>query len=116
IYKVLVLTGLRRGELASLTVASVVLNAATPCLILQAAHAKNYQRAELPLRSDLADDLANWIEELQTARTVAIKDAQNILSMGGTNRPALPANTPLFPAINQELIKVFDRDLSAAGI
>ncbi|MCO6046175.1 hypothetical protein NG895_19930, partial [Aeoliella sp. ICT_H6.2] len=68
IYKTLVLTGLRRGELGSLTIGSVVLDMAAPYLVLDAANAKNHQRAELPLRRDLAEDIAAWIAERREAQ------------------------------------------------
>jgi len=53
IYKTLVLTGLRKGELASITVGQVVLDAATPCLILNAADEKNREGSTHSLRADL---------------------------------------------------------------
>ena len=37
------------------------------CLIMEAANAKNHQRAELPLRNDLAQELAEWIAERRSA-------------------------------------------------
>ena len=57
IYKTLVLTGLRKGELASITVGQVVLDAATPYLCLNAADEKNREGSTIPLRADLAADL-----------------------------------------------------------
>lgn len=67
VYKSLVLTGLRRGELASLTVGSLSLDSAPACLTLEAGDAKNHQRAELPLRDDLADDLRLWLTDKRAA-------------------------------------------------
>ena len=57
IYKTLVLTGLRKGELASLTVGQVVLDADPPFLVLDAADEKNREGSTIPLRADLAADL-----------------------------------------------------------
>ena len=57
IYKTLVLTGLRKGELASLTVAQVDLDADVPYIVLDAADEKNRQGSELPVRDDLAEDI-----------------------------------------------------------
>lgn len=57
IYKTLVLTGLRRGELASLTLGDLDLDGAVPYAALNARHEKNRQGSEIPLRDDLADDL-----------------------------------------------------------
>src|SRR5262249_29526595 len=63
IYKTLVLTGLRKSELASLTVAQLRLDAATPFLELDAADEKNGEGAKIPLRSDLAGELVNWLAD-----------------------------------------------------
>jgi integrase len=57
IYKTLVLTGLRKGELASLTVGQLVLDADPPFLVLDAANEKNREGSTVPLRADLAADL-----------------------------------------------------------
>ena len=61
IYKTLVLTGLRQGELASLTVGQVVLDADPPYVVLDAADEKNRQGSTIPLRADLAADLREWL-------------------------------------------------------
>lgn len=60
IYKTLVLTGLRKGELASLTVAQLDLDANSPYMVLDAADEKSRAGAEIPLRSDVAEDLGEW--------------------------------------------------------
>jgi integrase len=57
IYKTLVLTGLRRGELASITVGQVELESDPACIHLHAADGKNREAATIPLRADLADDI-----------------------------------------------------------
>ena len=57
IYKTLVLTGLRKGELASLTVGQLELDGPMPFVILNAADEKNRQGSTIPLRHDLANDL-----------------------------------------------------------
>jgi integrase len=60
-YKTLVLTGLRRGELASLTVGRLDLDAAPPWVVLRAADEKSREGNEVALRPDLADDLRSWV-------------------------------------------------------
>lgn len=100
IYKTLVLTGLRRGELASVTVGQLDLDGAFPCLVLDAADEKNREGSTIPLRSDLAADLREWL----AAKTVAMG-----LPTG------LPADAPLF-AVPKDLVRVLDKDLAAAGI
>src|SRR5262249_49734189 len=63
IYKTLVLTGLRKGELASLTAAHLRLDDAVPCLSLDAADEKNREGSDIPLRDDLAADLRDWLAD-----------------------------------------------------
>src|SRR5262245_43798953 len=57
IYKTLVLTGLRKQELASLTVAQLSLDGRDAYALLDAAAEKNREGNAIPLRSDLAADL-----------------------------------------------------------
>jgi integrase len=92
IYKTLVLTGLRRGELASLTVGQLELDDAAPHAQLSAADEKNREGNKIPLRADLVADLRAWIRE---------------------NRLAMDAKLFTVP---EKLIKIFNRDLKAAGI
>ncbi len=67
IYKTLVLTGLRKGELASLTVGQVVLDADPPYLILDAADEKNREGSSIPLQASLAADLRGWLADKAAA-------------------------------------------------
>ncbi len=131
IYKTLVLTGLRKGELASLTIGQVDLDADPPCLHLDATDAKNRQGATIPLRHDLADDLRKWLayrlqmlqEAARNAPTVAFDSeaaGRRRGDSGGSTRPTaipakLPADTPLF-SIPAGLLRILNRDLKAAGI
>jgi integrase len=89
-YKTLALTGLRLGELASIRVCDVALDGSAPHILLDAKHEKNRAGSVIPLRDDLRDDLAAWI---------------------GRGDP----QRKLF-ALSANLVKVFDRDLRAAGI
>ena len=61
VYKTLILTGLRKGELESLTVGQLYLDAEMPFVELDAADEKNRQGSEIMLRADLADDLRQWL-------------------------------------------------------
>src|SRR5262249_56629280 len=63
IYKTLVLTGLRKNELASLTVAQLHLDGPVPYAALDAADEKNREGSDIPLRDDLADDLRHWLAD-----------------------------------------------------
>jgi integrase len=98
IYRVLVTTGLRRGELAALTVGDLWLDGARPVIVLRGADAKNGKRATLPLRADVATELRRWIAEKAEAAD-------------GT----LPAGESLFD-VPDKLVRILDRDLAAAGI
>jgi len=109
IYKALVLTGLRKGELAALTVGKLDLTGPTAYATLDAADDKAGRGADVPLRADLADDLRRWLaERADAARTDAI-------ALGGPMLAGLPADAPLFD-VPAGLIRILDRDLAAAGI
>ena len=90
IVKTLTLTGLRQGELASLTVGQLVLDGSMPHLVLNAADEKNRKGSSIPLRCELAEDLSAW---------VAGRDASQKLF-----------------TIPSKFVKVLDRDMQAAGI
>ncbi len=107
VYKFAVLTGLRRGELASLTIGQVDL--AAGYVALEAADEKNRQGSTLPLRSDLVADLELWL----SAKLEAYQE--QALPMVRGRSAKLPPNTPLF-SVPVKLVKSFNRDLAAAGI
>ncbi len=109
IYKALVLTGLRKGELASLTVAQLRLGEATPFAALDAADEKNREGNQIPLRDDLAEDLRGWLEDkLHRLQEQALRD-------GGPIPSRLPPDTPVFD-VPDKLSKILNRDLRFARI
>jgi len=109
IYKTLVCTGLRKGELASLTVGQLDLDGPRPCLLLHAADEKNRQGSCIQLRTDLAADLRQWIDDKQTWH-------RNDPGMSTGPVPLrLPPDTRLF-TVPAGLVRILDRDLKAAGI
>jgi integrase len=63
IYKVLLMTGLRKGELAALKVADLNLDAAVPHIQLAAAMTKTGEEDFVTLRADLVADLRAWLVE-----------------------------------------------------
>jgi len=107
LYAVLVSTGLRKGELAALNVGDVLLDDDRPAIVLKGAAAKNGQRATLPLRADVADELRAWIEE----RAEAVCPE----AVGVAGRVTQRADVPLLD-VPSGLIRILDRDLAAAGI
>ncbi|MGH7226201.1 MAG: tyrosine-type recombinase/integrase, partial [Gemmataceae bacterium] len=109
IYKTLVLTGLRKGELASLTVAQLHLDEAVPFVSLRAADEKNREGSEIALRDDLAADTRLWLaDKLQRIQGEAI-------ASGAAIPARLPPATPLF-IVPDKLSKILNRDLKLAGI
>ena len=68
-YKTMVHTGLRRGELEALEVRHLTLAGPRPCLTLPASSTKNAKEADIPIRPDLARDLAEWIGANGKGRT-----------------------------------------------
>ncbi len=110
IYMTMAYTGLRKGELASLTVEAAHLDGIMPYLHLDGKDAKSGQGAKIPLRADLAEELrdyrANRLAEYQ-AKTLADGRREYPIE--------LPTDTKLFN-VPRDLIKIFDRDIAAAGI
>lgn len=109
IYKTLVLTSLRKGELASITVSQADLGGPVPYLLLHAKDEKARRGAEIPLRKDLAAELRAWLDEtLALLQTEARERDEPV--------PArLPPTRKLLP-VPKGLIRIFDRDLVFAGI
>jgi integrase len=92
IYKTLILTGLRRGELAALEVRHLILTGHRPCLTLPGSSTKNRDAANQPLRADLVQDLTEWV--------------------GATRK----VGTDRVFRVPVELVKILKRDLKLAGI
>jgi len=62
IYRVAVESGLRRNELRSLLPADFRLDDDPPVLVVRAAHSKRRREDRQPIRRELADRLATWVE------------------------------------------------------
>jgi len=63
-YRVLLTTGLRRGELAAVTVDRLHLDADRPSLSLPGTVTKNGKPATIPLRAEIAQAVRSWIAEM----------------------------------------------------
>ena len=107
IYRVLLTTGLRRGELAAITVGDVLLDDARWVIVLKGVDAKNGKRALLPLRADVASELRAWIDE-----KTAVFCREGADFAGGVRAVR---DLPLFE-VPDKLSKILDRDLRAADI
>ncbi len=109
IYKTLVLTGLRKNELATLTVAQLHLDGDVPHLELDAADEKSREGNRINIRDDLADDIRAWLASRLATRRAEAERA------GETLPDRLPGAERVF-VVPYELVKILDRDLKAAGI
>ena len=98
-YRMMICTGLRKSELASITVGQTHLDGQYPCLELLAKDEKAGRGAMIPLRADLVEALRAYIDNLQTR----------------AGEKALRHDTHLFP-MPKDMIRVFNRDLTAASI
>ena len=124
IYKTLFLTGLRKGELTSLTPGQLDLDGDPAFLTLDAADEKNREGNSIPLRSDLAADLREWLNDKAKARQEAARNAPTVAFDSEAAKPSgcvtgdserLPADAPLF-RVPRDLFRILYRDLAAAGI
>lgn len=109
IYQTLVTTGLRKNELASITLAQADLDGPRPCVRLAPKDEKNRRGADVPLRADLAAQLRGWLQErLQRAQETARANGEPVpLALDrGERLLNVPAG----------LIRIFDRDLVYAGL
>jgi len=109
IYKTLVLTGLRKGELESITVGQLESGPNGTWILLKARDEKSRRGAEIPVREDLAKELREWIAD-------RLKRRQADAARRGDAIPAsLPPSEPLLN-VPSGLIRIFDRDLVLAGL
>lgn len=107
IYKTLIYTGLRKNELATLTVADMHLESERPYAQLAGKNAKNGKGAMIPLRADLVQDLREHLDEKLTQYRCQGRQ---------TEIPAaLPCDTKVLD-VPDDLIRIFDRDIALAGI
>jgi integrase len=91
-YLVMVYTGLRRGELESLRVRHLHLDGPHPWVELAGELTKNREAAQVPLRADLAGELADWVRATGKGKTDRVF------------------------RVPTELVKILKRDLALAGI
>ncbi|MBN1341745.1 MAG: site-specific integrase [Phycisphaerae bacterium] len=109
IYKTMILTGLRKGELASLTAGQLALDGPRPYAELLAKHEKSGRGAQIPLRRDLVTELQAFLAKR------LLREQKKTRCKGKAMPMRLPAGAPLFN-VPRDLLKIFDRDLATAGI
>jgi integrase len=107
IYRILVLTGLRVGELASLKPSDFFLDQNPPFARLHPRSDKARRGADVPLRADLVAALRAWV---QTPRP-------GPFGHQGTRKPprVVEPGEPVFP-IPSGFLRVLERDLRVAGV
>ncbi len=109
LYKLLVLTGLRKGELASLTVGQCELASRMPHITLNAADEKNREGNTVPLRADLTADLSRHLAGRLRVQQRAAKAASRPI-------PLRLSPTEKLVYVPTGLVRILNRDLEAAGI
>ncbi len=109
VYKLLVLTGLRKSELASVTVGNVHVRGSMPHIVLEARSEKSRRGAQIALRADVAADIDVWLGlRLEWLRAECLASGEPV--------PArLPVTMPLFD-VPVNLSRVLDKDLAFAQI
>ena len=127
VYKTLLTTGLRKGELASVMLRHLDLDAERAFLPLDAQSEKNREGNSIPLRADLAAEFRDWLADRVATRRQAAQNAPTIkfdrkAGRDGRNSPneaeggkLLSPDEPLFD-VPAALVKILDRDLEAADI
>ncbi len=94
IYLIAAYTGLRRNEIASITRQSFDFSSRPATLTIEAGYSKRRRRDVIPLRSDLADLVKNWLTEREDNR----------------------AEPHLFPIAGKRTAEMLQDDLKTAGI
>ena len=110
IYKTMALTGLRKNELATLTVECLELDADPPRLTLDPNNEKNREGNTIPLRSDLAEDIRGWLRDRALEKALKEVSENEAAQIYG-----LPPGTLLFD-VPTGLLRILNLDLKAAGI
>jgi len=101
-------TGLRWGELRSITLGAVRLDADPPHVILQAKSEKARRGAQIPVQADLAAELGKYLVE-RRSRLVGRSGASIV------EFPGVLDSVPVFD-VPEKMSKVFHADCKAAGV
>lgn len=113
-YLVMLLTGLRLGELRAVRICDVVLDSDYPHINLRASITKNRKEADVPLRKELAAELRAWMED-RYQQSHKVKTTPQLPAIGKVSNHANPQESLLFQ-LPEKMTRVFDRDLAFAGI
>jgi len=113
LYRVLVTTGLRKGELASITLGQVYLDESPSWIELASQDEKAGRGASIPLRDNVAEQLREYLADRLRALQ-SESEALNVVSIAGTIA-RLPIDALLF-TVPTNLVAILRRDMAAAGI
>ena len=117
IYKILILTGLRKNELASMTVGQCHLDVDGPYFELHASDEKNRQGSQIPIRSDLAAELRSWIADLiSEIKFNEEKQTCEGGDCGYSGESLLSISDRTLFYVPTGLVKILNRDLEMAEI
>ncbi len=109
IYKAYLLTGLRKSELASLTVGQLELDEPLPFAVLDARAEKNRRGTDIPLREDLADEMQQWLND-------RLANMQTEARAKGSEIPnKLPSDFQVFN-VPSGFLRILNRDLKLSDI
>lgn len=108
-YRLMAYTGLRYNEAKTLCIADLVLDGPRPTVTLRAEHEKARKGATLPLQGDLASRLSKYLQDR------IAWDRADSERLGKPIPARLDEKAPLFPNAPTS-VRVFDRDLVAAGL
>jgi len=106
-------TGLRAGELASLTSSSFDFESDPPTVTVEAAYSKHRRRDVLPLHPAIASRLRDWLQ----SRSEAQDDSRVILPVASVSEGRQDARLwPAIGSIYRPTAKMLREDLQAAGV
>jgi len=110
LYLVLLTTGLRKGELASISIGNVYLEDKPPWIKLSSQDEKAGRGASIPLRDDISQRLRDFLSKrLERFRI------ENSGGEKGAPSLTLPLDQPLF-TVPRNLVAILRRDMAVAGI
>ncbi|QDV79072.1 Tyrosine recombinase XerC [Planctomycetes bacterium K2D] len=96
LYYLSYMTGLRKGEIASLTPQSFRLDGERPTVTIEAQHSKHRRKDVLPLHAELAAELRVWLEGMEPSEPLFPKLAQRkayVMVQGDLEEAGIPYKT-----------------------
>ena len=107
LYKVLLTTGMRQGELKSITIGQCRLDETPAWFDLRFQDEKSGRGAKIPLREDVAQALREHVDRRRTEMNQRIQSGSDTVAS---------LSDELLLTVPDKLVRILDRDLVAAGI